>query len=185
MRKRKAINQTQLLELRDVEHGSFLSPVRLRNPLGLLIFKHTPHVQGLKKCLMDSMQMMTKTCLLPTSAFSLLFPTAYLEGSLTTWKNVHGFNILHGTWEKSHHFFQWSHKKLIKTGPISTNICWFICFYYPLTVNFGGQLRIWKKRGLKEMVLFTVSTSYPLPSVHTTSVYELCAARASVPHSNR
>lgn len=88
VRKRKAINQTELLELRDVEHGSFLLPIRLRNPLGLLIFKHTPHFQGLKKCLMDSMQIKTKT--LST------IPYYPFRGFLTTLKNFHGFNLLHG-----------------------------------------------------------------------------------------
>lgn len=157
-----------------MENGSFLFPLRLRNPLGLLIFKYTPHFQGLKKCLMDSVQIMTKTCLLSTSASSLLFPTTHLEGSLITWKKFYGFNLLHGLspWEKFHHFFQWSHKKQIKIGQISINIHWFTCFYYPLLI-LNVSLEYWKKRSNKEMVLFTVSTIYPQPS-HNFNSWVMC-----------
>lgn len=58
-------------------------------------------------------------------------------------------------------------------------------FLLPPCFNFEGQLRVYKKKFNNEMVLFTVSTSYPLLSAHATLTHGLCAARSSVPHSTR
>lgn len=129
-----------------VEHGSFLFPITSGNPLGLLKLKHSPPPSGPEEMSDGFYANNDKTLsFINISIFSTV-PYCPFRGFP---HNMQTFLWLQSlTWHmhirKSHHFFRWSHKKQIKTGQISINICWFTCFYYPL--NFEDQLRIFKKR---------------------------------------